>query len=366
MQQNIITEFNPDKLIQNKEEFKRFLSVIDVMEHYSSKELAIINKMEKSFENLDQKYISKLSFNYKERISKLKKCILENQELLNDIIKIYKPPPSYYKNINLDDMKNNFLEEGKFIYDVFSYIMRDWSIELKKEREESYNIIINEVLKFFPFSCDKSINYKFLIPGAGLNRLGYELFKYGFDIEANDFLFLNGIFTDYIFNHSKKNDLFLYPNIDSSSNFLYEEDVFKKYKFPDIDIDLKNNKYNGKFKFTIGDFFLLYKDSKEESFDCIITSFFIDTAQNIIGYIDNIYKLLKKGGIWINLGSLSYLWSKYPEFTSIELPYDKLKEVICNYGFTFIKEEFKDCSFGYIHNYMRNDIFKCIFFIVRK
>ena len=39
-----------------------------------------------------------------------------------------------------------------------------------------------------------------------------------------------------------------------------------------------------------------------ESWDCIATVFFIDTAHNIIAYIETIYKILKPGGIWINLG----------------------------------------------------------------
>ena len=370
MKQNLIIELNPKELIKDKEQFKRFLSVINAIEQYSTKELERINKMEKNFEYFGEKYISKLSFNYKERITTLKKCISHNQDFLNKLIKIYKPKSSYYQNFNYDDMNNNFLEEGQFIYDVFTYIIRDWSIERKKEREENYNIIINEVLNHF--SCDESINYKFLIPGSGLNRLGYELCKYGFNIEANDLLFLNGIFSDYIFNHSKKNDLYIYPNIDSFSNFLNEEDVFKKYSFPDIDIDIENiencsnNKNKGKFKLTIGDFLLLYNNCKNDYFDCIITCHFIDTAQNIIEYIDTIYKLLKKGGIWINFGPLSYHWSQYPQYMSIVLPYDKLKEVICNYEFEFINEELKDCSFGYIDNYMHNNIFKCIFFTVKK
>ena len=165
MKQNLITELNTDLLIKDKEQFKRFLSVINAMEQYSTKELERINKMEKNFEYFGEKYISKLSFNYKERINTLKKCISHNQDFLNKLIKIYKPKSSYYQNINYDDMNNNFLEEGQFIYDVFTYIIRDWSIERKKEREENYDIIINEVLNHF--SCDESINYKFLIPGSG-------------------------------------------------------------------------------------------------------------------------------------------------------------------------------------------------------
>jgi hypothetical protein len=37
-------------------------------------------------------------------------------------------------------------------------------------------------------------------------------------------------------------------------------------------------------------------------FDCVATVFFIDTAHNVIAYIETIYNILKPGGYWINLG----------------------------------------------------------------
>ena len=258
MEKNLHVELSPDKLSENKEEFKRFLSAINSIEEYSSKELKIIDKMEKDFQKIEEKYSSKLPLNFKERITKLKQCISHNQNILNNLIKKYKPPERYYKDINLDDMKNSIIEEGKFIYDVFSLIVRDWSKERRKEREENYNIIIKEILKYFPCSNNKSMKYKFLIPGSGLNRLGYELYKLGYDIEANELLYLNGMFSDYIFNYTKKDELSLYPNIGSFSNIWNEESVFRKYVVPEIDINLKNSKNNGNFNLIIGDFTYLY------------------------------------------------------------------------------------------------------------
>lgn len=38
------------------------------------------------------------------------------------------------------------------------------------------------------------------------------------------------------------------------------------------------------------------------SWDCVATSYFIDTAINILAYIEKIYHILKPGGHWINLG----------------------------------------------------------------
>lgn len=368
MSQNLTIELNPEQLIKNKEEFKRFLTVIKSMESYSQDAIKEVNKMEKDFEKIDQKYTSKLSFNFKDRINRLKDSISQNQDLLNNMLKIYKPSEEYYKDIDMNEINIRRYEEGNYLLNVFTYIVRDWSNERKEERKENYNIIINELLKYFPHNCPEANNYKILIPGAALNRLGYEICKYGYDVETNDYLFLNGIFSDYIFNHIKKEEKFIYPNIDSFSNFWTEDSVFQKYFFPNIDINLKNNDSNnkvGKIKMTIGDFQELY-ENRNNSFDCVVTCYFLDTAQNIIRYIDIIYNVLKKGGIWINLGPLSYHWSTYTNSLSIELPYDKLKEVICNYGFEYINETFKNLTFGYVDNHMHNDLFKCIFFTTKK
>ena len=41
--------------------------------------------------------------------------------------------------------------------------------------------------------------------------------------------------------------------------------------------------------------------------DSICTVYFIDTASNILAYVEMIYNILKPGGYWINLGKTSHL-----------------------------------------------------------
>ena len=38
------------------------------------------------------------------------------------------------------------------------------------------------------------------------------------------------------------------------------------------------------------------------TWDVVVTCFFIDTATNIISYLEVIHKILKEGGTWINIG----------------------------------------------------------------
>ena len=101
--QNLIIDLNPEKLSKDPEEFKRFLAVIKAMESYGPDNLEEAEKMEKDFEIINSKYpYPKYSFNYEERISRWKSSIKHNQSFINELIKIYKPPPSYYEVIDID------------------------------------------------------------------------------------------------------------------------------------------------------------------------------------------------------------------------------------------------------------------------
>ena len=44
-------------------------------------------------------------------------------------------------------------------------------------------------------------------------------------------------------------------------------------------------------------------------FDCVATCFFIDTAHNLLEYMEVIHAVLRPGGKWVNLGPLLYHWA---------------------------------------------------------
>ena len=352
------TNLNPKTLSKNPNEFKMFLIALNCMENYIIQNKVQIDTLNKDYSTMDQNLLNKVPYNYKTRIKRLEEAFNLNQIFLTEISKKYKPDSSFTKNISSQEINEAANKEYTSLnWSVFMYIARDWTAEGKKEREENYTPIIDMVKKFLV----KGSNI--LIPGAAQLRLGYELAKLGYNIDANDYNYLNVIICDYLFNYSKKNQFCYQPLIRSFSNYLSEDDVFKKYNFPDEDINLEGK---GKIKMCCGDFTIIYKN-KKNYYDCVITCFFIDTAKNVFEYIDIIEKTLKNGGIWINFGPLSYHWIGYDDIPSIELPYDKLKEVIQNFGFTFIHEDkSKTINYCEIENYMKNEAFGCIFFTAVK
>jgi SAM-dependent methyltransferase len=57
---------------------------------------------------------------------------------------------------------------------------------------------------------------------------------------------------------------------------------------------------NKAVKLVEGDFLKVFPQDGE--FDAVVTLFFIDISENVVDFLSNIHRLLKPGGVWINLG----------------------------------------------------------------
>lgn len=62
--------------------------------------------------------------------------------------------------------------------------------------------------------------------------------------------------------------------------------------------------------------------------DAIVTCFFIDTAPNVFEYIETIYRLLRPGGYWINLGTSCSVAGIVSECGRCELYYTATSHVL--------------------------------------
>jgi carnosine N-methyltransferase len=67
------------------------------------------------------------------------------------------------------------------------------------------------------------------------------------------------------------------------------------------------------------------------SFDVVVTCFFIDTAVDVVDYIDVIAHVLKEGGLWLNAGPLHY-HSKQ----SVPYSHSQLVEIVRQSGFDVV------------------------------
>lgn len=168
-------------------------------------------------------------------------------------------------------------------------IARDWSADGELEREQCYKPIIDEIQRHFdPVGCDAASEVKILVPGAGLGRLMYELAMLGFSCEGNEFSLFMLITSNFILNRCLVSNQFtLHPYVHQYVNNLNRNDQTKSITFPDPSPTQKRPK-EGIMNMVAGDFLQVYQE--ENAWDCVATCFFIDCANNIVDFIETIFK----------------------------------------------------------------------------
>ena len=222
-------------------------------------------------------------------------------------------------------------------------IVRDWSAEGKAERDACYLPLISEIKKHFPNPSPENMVYV-LCPGSGLARLPFDLASQGYSAQGNEFSYYMLFVSNIILNETRYKEMYeIQPWIHNFSNNMTKDQPFKKCRFPDVEPNKQIPNWV-EFSMAAGEFIMVYKD-QPESWDAVSTCFFIDTANNIIEYIEMIYNILKPGGVWVNLGPLLYHYSEVSHECSIELSYDELIHVIKKFGFTIEFEDEMDCTY---------------------
>lgn len=168
--------------------------------------------------------------------------------------------------------------------------------------------------------------------GAGLGRLVFDFAVDGYAAQGNEFSYFMLVASNFILNMNQNIERFeIQPFIHTFSNTFEENDPFEVYKIPDVNpAELIEPGHD--FSMVAGEFVEVYKKQIGE-WDSVVTCFFIDTANNIIDYIETIYKILKKGGVWINFGPLLYHYADMQEECSIELSWEEIRYILLNMGF---------------------------------
>ena len=275
-------------------------------------------------------------------------------------------------------------------------LYRDWSHEGSAERKGCYDPVIQDVIKAFWHFPSKP-DVKILVPGAGLGRLVFELYRKGYTVEGNEISYHQLIASNWMLNHTVKGRQFdLYPFALEFSNVVSRQHQLKKVKVPDVhpgsaleDIFGGTVDAFDRMSMTAADFVVLYGDEEhQEMFNAVVTVYFIDTAPNLIRYIQTIRNCLQDGGLWINLGPL--LWhfaDRAPseerhskradgprEKTGIEEPGafeltdEEVLILVKKMGFDIENREIRNEGVGYIQNpeSMLQNIYRTSHWIAKK
>ena len=353
---------------KDPEEYRHLRNVVSAFFNYQIDSLRDLARTERDFKSIEEKYLKRMSFNYTERLDKLKKAIWQNYSFLLKVADPYKNMFKLYKGKNGEILMEPLLVEVKDIIKMRSTLRlftRDWAMDGIEERNSTYKPILNELKNFFEKKTKKEFQdgINILVPGAGLGRLMYEIAKLGFKSQGNEFSYYMLLCSNFIFNNTTKKDEFvLQPFIHSFSNIFNEETPFKKILIPDENLGEELSKTDtGEMSMVAGEFCHVYKD-KINFFDGIATCYFIDTANNIIEYIETIHNIVKIGGLWVNIGPLLYHYTENENEISIELSWEEVKHIIIGYGFEFKKIETVKTTYSTNKDSMTQRIYNCIFF----
>ncbi|BGP46986.1 hypothetical protein JCM10450v2_002838 [Rhodotorula kratochvilovae] len=249
-------------------------------------------------------------------------------------------------------LRSSFAREHGRVVETLKHFVRDWSEEGRSERDSLFPPILDALRGEFGEREGKKV----LVPGCGLGRLAYETALQGFSVDANDFSHFMNLGTSLLFTrtHTPKQHT-LAPYVHSFSHQRTSANLLRRVSFPDIvprrDLALR---------FVPGDFRELFR--AEGTYDAVVTLFFIDTASNLLDYLETIFRTLKPGGVWINEGPLLYYGNP-----GMELPLEDVVRAAELVGFEVEKrDELREVRYTADELGMYTFAYDCAFWIARK
>ena len=278
---------------------------------------------------------------------------------------------------------------------------RDWTAEGAVERNACYGPVLDTVDKAY-IGEDRGL-VKVLVPGAGLGRLVFEFCRRGYAVEGNEISYHQLAASNWVLNHTNgPKQHALCPFALDFSNVVSRKHQLQKVFVPDVHVGSELQQQNEhsstpaseRMAMTAADFIYLYSDKDHrETFNVVATVFFLDTAPNVIRYIEAIHHCLKNGGMWVNLGPLLWHfaergprdqasygekkrgseegkdnWVGIEEPGSVELSNQELLMLLDKMGFEIQHHEIRHDGCGYIQDpeSMLQNIYKVTHWVARK
>ncbi len=295
-------------------------------------------------------------------------------------------------------------------YSTIRQLYRDWSHEgFTLEIKPFLEILHEDFLSYAP--VPSSPQPFLLLPGAGLSRLHFELALQGFHVTGNEISYHQLLTSNFILNNTQHaNQYPIYPFAHTFTNVTSRENQLKRYTIPDVHPGEAFSERRakglpvGEMNMSGGDFVLSYSTPEsKETFDSVVTVFFVDTAPNLIRYIETVRNCLKTGSLWINIGPLLWHFDDHapgahhndehaegatstghshsptqPKFDlqdrgiaepgSFELTDEEVVALVSKMGFDVVKHEILNHESGYIQDprSLLQNRYKCSHWVARK
>ncbi|BGP14873.1 hypothetical protein JCM10213_003771 [Rhodosporidiobolus nylandii] len=249
-------------------------------------------------------------------------------------------------------LRSRLRQEDGRVVETLKHFVRDWSEEGQGERDALFPPILEALRDEFDHAKGKRV----LVPGCGLGRLPYEIASQGFTVNANDFSHFMNLGSSLVFSRTcTPNQHTIAPYLHSFSHHRTSENMLRTVSFPDVvprkDVALS---------FIPGDFLELFKEAG--AYSACVTLFFIDTAVNLLDYIETIFRALEPGGIWVNEGPLLYYGNP-----GMELPLEDVLRLASLVGFEVEQRNtLKEVRYTADELGMYTFAYDCEFWVARK
>eukprot|EP00892_Ulva_mutabilis_P011182 jgi/Ulvmu1/8436/UM043_0014.1 len=227
-------------------------------------------------------------------------------------------------------------------------LMRDWSSEGAAERAQSYEWIVDKARQYLPDPAEAEARPRVLVPGCGLARLPCDLAAAGFHATGNEFSFYMLITASFILNDTvEPEELPMHPWVTTSCNQRSDDDQLREVRVPDVPPRQLILNAGGNIDMVTGDFVPVFHTAEFAAvYDAVACSFFVDTAHNIVEYLQVLHHILRPGGFVFNAGPLLYHWAQADDDdagcndseVSIELSLAAVRAAACGVGFVVLEE----------------------------
>ncbi|KAI8913922.1 N2227-domain-containing protein [Powellomyces hirtus] len=348
-------------------EIQHFENVVRAFQNYRLHSLTAMAKRRRDMTKIPHEHLELVTPLLEPKLSAAEECVRKNAAVVSVLLEGHDAEgsaPAKGQAYRESRVAESDMDKVRSTLRQFA---RDWSSEGRLERQLTYDPILAELEQRFSHLDEAQRgNLHILVPGAGLGRLAFDIVKRGFSCQGNEFSFYMLLGSHFILNRATEvNQFELYPWIHSFSNHLNASAQLNAVRIPDV---LTNGiPSTAEFSMVAGDFTEVYgTPDNEGAWDVIVTCFFIDTAKNIVDYIDIMHRALKPNGLWINLGPLLYHWEGMENEMSIELTLEELKYVVRKKGFRLenektIRTPYASNAFG-----MLKYMYDCDYFVAVK
>ncbi|RGP81756.1 hypothetical protein FLONG3_141 [Fusarium longipes] len=310
----------------------RLLDALYGYSRYYERQKSELNRLEGLYKHVSkaQKSLLEHSVQYSKKFNRIDGLLRKNQELCNSIVQ----NAMKFYDISQDELDRHIkdLEASGKLADKISvsqslkHYVRDWTETGEAERKSTFSCLINTLEGLFPERHgDRPV--KVLVPGSGLGRLGHDIARLGgFDVTINEWSMYMNVAYRFLEANRPRNSHSFHPFIDNWSHHAIQSNMVRPLSFPDVSLNSTS------VVLIEGDFTTVFPTAGE--YDVVVTYFFIDTARNLMSYLDTIKKVLKPGGHWINLGPLLYGTGPF-----VQLSLEEILIVSEALGFEFLETD---------------------------